>query len=35
MGARDRYKGSFYPGGHKFDAPMQEEAFEFFARHLK
>ncbi len=34
MGAEDRYKGSFYPGPHKFDVPMQEEAFAFFTRHL-
>jgi len=26
-GASDRYRCSFYPGGHKFDAPMQAEAF--------
>jgi dienelactone hydrolase len=30
MGAADRYTGTFYPGPHKFDAPMQREAFTFF-----
>jgi len=34
MGAADRYTGSFYPGPHKFDAPMQREAFAFFKRAL-
>ena len=34
MGAADRYTGSFYPGPHKFDVPMQREAFAFFKRHL-
>ncbi len=34
MGAGDRYTGSFYPGPHKFDAPMQREAFDFFRRRL-
>jgi dienelactone hydrolase len=34
MGAEDAYTGSFYPGPHKFDAPMQREAFEFFKRNL-
>ncbi len=34
MGASDRYVGSFYPGPHKFDQPMQTEAFEFFKKHL-
>ena len=32
--ARDRYACSFYPGGHKFDAPMQAEAFAWFDRRL-
>jgi len=26
----DRYKCSFYPGPHKFDKKMQEEAFAWF-----
>ena len=26
-GAADRYKCTFYPGPHKFDRPMQAEAF--------
>lgn len=34
-GARDRYKCSFYPGPHKFDKPMQVEAFDWFDRWLK
>lgn len=34
-GARDRYKCSFYPGPHKFDLPMQKEAFDWFERWLK
>ncbi len=31
----NRYACSFYPGPHKFDAKMQEEAFEWFDRWLK
>src|SRR5262249_52270026 len=34
-GAADRYRCNFYPGGHKFDRPMQTDAFEWFDRHLK
>jgi dienelactone hydrolase len=34
-GAADRYKCSFHPGPHKFDRPMQEEAFAWFDRWLK
>lgn len=34
-GAADKYKCSFYPGEHKFDAAMQEEAFGWFDRWLK
>ncbi|MBL7698203.1 MAG: hypothetical protein JNK79_08600 [Chitinophagaceae bacterium] len=34
-GAADRYKASFYPGPHKFDADMQKEAFDWFDRWLK
>lgn len=34
-GAKSQYKGSFYPGGHKFDQAMQKEAFEWFDRYLK
>jgi dienelactone hydrolase len=33
--AADHYRGSFYPGGHKFDIAMQEEAFQWFDRWLK
>ena len=28
------YKGNFYPGRHKFDLPMQEDAFAWFERWL-
>ena len=34
-GAADRYKCSYYPGPHKFDASMQAEAFAWFDRCLK
>ena len=34
-GASDRYKCSYYPGLHKFDADMQAEAFAWFDRWLK
>lgn len=34
-GAADRYQCSFYPGPHKFDLPMQAEAFAWFERWLK
>ncbi len=34
-GAADRYKCVFYPGPHKFDLPMQAEAFAWFERWLK
>jgi dienelactone hydrolase len=34
-GASDRYKCSFYPGPHKFDRPMQTEAFAWFERWLR
>ena len=33
-GAADRYKASYYPGPHKFDLPMQTEAFAWFERWL-
>ena len=33
--AADRYKCSFYPGLHKFDANMQKEAFDWFDKWLK
>ncbi len=33
-GAADSYAGRFYPGGHKFDLAMQEDAFEFWNRWL-
>ena len=34
-GASERYKGSFYEGEHKFDAIMQQEAFNWFDQWLK
>jgi dienelactone hydrolase len=34
-GAANRYKCSFYPGPHKFDAKMQTEAFDWFEKWLK
>jgi dienelactone hydrolase len=33
--ADNRYTCSYYPGPHKFDAPMQAEAFAWFDRWLK
>jgi dienelactone hydrolase len=33
-GATDRYRCSYYPGPHKFDLPMQAEAFEWLDRWL-
>jgi dienelactone hydrolase len=33
--AADKYKCSYYPGPHKFDAAMQKEAFDWFDRWLK
>lgn len=34
-GASDKYHGGFYPGEHKFDKPMQQDAFDWFDRWLK
>jgi dienelactone hydrolase len=34
-GSAERYKCTFYPGPHKFDRPMQTEAFGWFDRWLK
>jgi dienelactone hydrolase len=34
-GAADRFACSYYPGPHKFDKDMQEEAFKWFDRWLK
>ncbi|MGZ5135699.1 MAG: dienelactone hydrolase family protein, partial [Flavitalea sp.] len=34
-GASDKFKCSYYPGPHKFDATMQEEAFNWFDKWLK
>jgi dienelactone hydrolase len=33
--ASGKYKCSFYPGPHKFDLPMQTEAFDWFDKWLK
>lgn len=33
-GAADHYRGTFYPGPHKFDGAMQREAFEWFDQWL-
>ncbi len=33
--AADRYSRKFYPGPHKFDLPMQADAFAWFEKHLK
>lgn len=33
-GAPEAYAGRFYPGGHKFDRPMQADAFAWFDEHL-
>jgi dienelactone hydrolase len=33
--ASDKYKCSYYPGPHKFDAQMQDEAFAWFDKWLK
>jgi dienelactone hydrolase len=33
--AGDMYRCQFYPGGHKFDLEMQQDAFAWFDRHLK
>ncbi len=34
-GAADKFKCSYYPGPHKFDADMQAEAFNWFDRWMK
>ncbi len=34
-GATDKYRTSFYQGPHKFDVPMQQEAFAWFDQWLK
>ncbi|MDR3634193.1 MAG: hypothetical protein P4L84_10325 [Isosphaeraceae bacterium] len=34
-GATEHYRCTFYPGPHKFDRPMQDEAFAWFDRWLK
>ncbi len=35
MGRPERYRGCFYPGPHKFDVEMQEEAFAWWEKWLK
>jgi hypothetical protein len=34
MGAPGCYRGMMYPGPHKFDLPMQKDAFDWFERWL-
>lgn len=34
-GAADKYRANFYEGGHKFDLPMQADAFAWFDKFLK
>ncbi len=34
-GVKTHFDGRFYDGGHRFDVPMQEDAFDWFDRHLK
>ncbi|MGB4218636.1 MAG: dienelactone hydrolase family protein [Bacillota bacterium] len=34
MGSADSYAGRFYPGPHKFDIAMQEDAFDWFDKWL-
>lgn len=34
-GAADNYSGKYYPGGHKFDLAMQQDAFNWFDTWLK
>lgn len=35
MGAAEMYEGRFYPGFHKYDIEMQEDAFKFYDKWLK
>ena len=35
LGAPQNYRGSFYPGPHKFDRPMQADAFLWLAERLQ
>jgi len=34
-GAADAYRGEFYPGPHRFDVPMQDDAFEWLKTQLR
>ncbi|MEX0883110.1 MAG: hypothetical protein WDZ72_06510, partial [Cyclobacteriaceae bacterium] len=34
-GASDKYKCTFFPGGHQFDQKMQKAAFDWFDQWLK
>ncbi|MFN0195013.1 MAG: dienelactone hydrolase family protein [Aestuariivirga sp.] len=34
LGAQEAYTGAFYPGPHRFDIAMQEQAFAWLAQHL-
>ena len=33
-GAPDRFAGRFYDGGHRFNVPMQQDAFDWFDKQL-
>jgi hypothetical protein len=35
VGKPENYVGQFYPGGHKFDLPMQTAAFDWLGSQLK
>jgi dienelactone hydrolase len=35
LGHSEKYSSRFYPGGHKFDLPMQEDAFAWYDHWLK
>jgi dienelactone hydrolase len=35
VGARDKFSGRFYDGGHRFDIAMQDEAFAWFDKVLR
>ncbi|QDU92986.1 dienelactone hydrolase family protein [Lignipirellula cremea] len=34
-GVKEQFHGNFYDGGHRFDVPMQEDAFDFFDQQLR
>jgi hypothetical protein len=35
LGRSEKYSSRFYPGGHKFDRSMQEDAFSWYDRWLR